>query len=673
MCVSIDEYPNTGRHCRRCPVTGHARAAASARRQENRVTMRAVSGNVRAQMGPAAAAAVSILAPSLLSNLMVSLEAVSPGVSTKLLRSTSGGLRRVPGMHNDVFSERREDSGAAAKLNRGKHDPMAVTRVQLASALCERDLVADGAVADPFEAAVELERIETRIDAIASGAIEAPAPGTTFEQLPERVQNFYRRHTLDEVGALTAVAQRMSDKLFEDVTEQARVAATPRPVTADVEQLALAQTRPLNVGDVLAAARSAGTDPSRSGIPIAEGVELVTDPAGRSAVLVEGLRLPVESDARVEDVVGRIPAVDFEHFARVPAGANSSGLNAAVQSMLVGGSPRAQSLRLAARRRVIERTFYGDTSMSYAAGPGGQVHLLAGKARAHTAEQLASRPHSSRHGTDSEAQTARIEGFELARHLRFARAARQEFVATRIPPQMLADRAAEAPLKRYAGPVPTEHRDAAARVGFRVRHRANTLDVDYPGARQKLAVDWNATEAVAAQPVGKALCPEHADVRAQAATLATAANRVMRSRRNPELAGADALIAESKLASAFEVYRVVRGRDHTPRVLTASHPVPAVYRGREAELIADVFPTGGAFSTSGYTMARSDGAVRGGSGRVRVRYFTSDAMPVSGGHLIDAATTFRVASAEVGPDGTVEICAVADQVAARAAASSAAV
>ena len=252
MCVSMADFQTSGRACRRCPTSGHARAAASARRQENRVTMRTVSANVRAQMGPAAASAVATLPPSLLSNLMVSLEAVEPGISPKLLRSASGALRRVPGMHNDVFSEHRENAGPAAqRLNRGKFDPMAVTRVQLASALCERDLVARGAVADPEEAAAELDRIDTRIDAIASGAINAPKAGTTFDELPERVQKFYRRHTLDEIGGLTAVSQRISDQLFEDVTEQAQVAAAPRPVSALVDQLAGAQLAPLTAAAAL--------------------------------------------------------------------------------------------------------------------------------------------------------------------------------------------------------------------------------------------------------------------------------------------------------------------------------------------------------------------------------------------------------------------------------------
>lgn len=667
MCVSIDEFSSSGRKCRRCPVTGHSRAAASARRQENRVTMRTVSANARAQMSPAAASAVSTLAPSLLSNLMVSLEAVSPGVSAKLLRSPSGGLRRVPGMHNDVFSEHREHTGpAAAQLNRGKHDPMAVTRIQLASALCERDLVADGAIADPLDAAVELERIETRIDAIASGVIKAPPAGVSFDQLPERAQNFYRRHTLDEVASLTAVSQRMSDKLFEEVTEQVQVAAGPRPVAPLVATLSRDMGRSPSVSDVLAAARGSGADPA-AGVEIAAGVRLVAGAGGATTVLVEGLRLPVEPDARIDDVVGRIPAVDFT---AIPAGSNSSGLNVAVQSVLLGDSARSRAMRTAAHRRIIERTFYGDTSMSYAAGPGGHVELLAGKARAHTASQLASRAHSSRHGADAEAHTARIEGFELSRHLRFAQAAREEFVQTRIPAEMRAERAPEAALKRYAGKVSSEDRAAAARSGFRIRHRANTIDADYPGARRNLSIDWDATEPTAATPAGRPLCPEHGEVRSNGAALATAANQVVRAGRNPELAPAEALVAEAKLASAFAVFRAVN-RDQTPRVLTASHPVPPAYRGREQQFVADVFPVGGAFSTSGYTVARGDGGVRGGQGRVRVRYCTGDGMPIAGGYVIDAGTTFRVVDVAVAADGTIDVKAVADQVAARAAGAAA--
>lgn len=664
MCVSYAEYLTSGRQCRRCEVTSHSRAAASARRQENRVTVKTVTNNVRARMGsPAAASAVAALPPSMLSNLMVSLEAVSPGVATELLRSPSGALRRVPGMHNDVFSERRDHTGGAARINRGKFDPMAITQVQLASALCERDLILDGAVADLDEADAELKRISTRIDAIASGAIAAPKPGTTFTQLPEPTQQFYRRHSIDEIGGLTAVAQRVSDKLFEDVTEQAQVAAAPRPVSALVDRLAKAQQRPLSVADVLA-----GTDPV-AGVEIADGVRLIS-PAGSTAaaVLVDGLRLPVDPDARIDDVIGRIPAVDFDHFARVPAGTNASGLNVVVQSMLVGESPRARAMRTAARRRIIERTFYGDTAMSYAAGPNGQVHLLAGKARAHTAGRLASRAHSSRHGADAEATAARIEGFELARHLRFAKAAREEFVATRIPAEFRAERAAEAPLKRYAGKVSAEDRAAVARAGFRIRHRDNTIDADYPGARAKLAIDWTATTPDAAAPAGKALCPEHAEVRVRATELVSAANRIARGGRNPELAGADALLAEAKLSAAFNVHNAVRGRDHTERVLSASHPVPAAFRGREKAFTAATFPVGGTFTTSGYTLARGDGAVRGGAGRVVVRYCTSDGMAVAGGYVIDDNATFRVLDTQTLPDGTIEVRAVADQVVAKAAA-----
>lgn len=667
MCVSLSEYSGSTRQCRRCPVTDQSRAAASARRQENRVTMRTVSSNVRSQLGPASATAVSALAPSMLSNLMVSLEAVVPGISTELLRSSSGALRRVPGMHNDVFSEVRETSNPAAqRINGGKFDPLAVTKVQLASALCERDLITDGAIIDPIEASAELDRVETRIDAIASGAIKAPPPGTTFDQLPDRVQQFYRRHTLDEVGALTAVAQRMSDKLFEDVTEQANVAATPRSMTPLVDQLASAQTRPLTVADLINGAHNAGADPA-AGVEIATGIKLCTGATGTS-VVVDGLRLPVDADSRIDDVVARIPAVDFDQFTRVPAGGNSSGLNAVVQSVMVGKSPRAQSMRLAARRRIIERTFYGDTAMSYAVNSRGDASLLSGKARAHTAAALASRAHSSRHGADAQAQTSRTEGFDLARHLRFTRAARHEFVTTRIPDALLAPRLPEATLKRYAGAVSAEDRDAAARSGFRVRHRANTLDADYPGARQSLKVDWDAVSPVPVDPPGKALCPEHADVRGDGAAMVAAANQIARSGRNPELAGAPALLADAKLASAFEVFKVARPRDHTPRVLTATHPVPAQYRGREADFISDVFPAGGAFTTSGYTLARQDGASRGGAGRVRVRYYTGDGMPIAGGHIIETGTTFRVLSAQISSDGTVDVKAVADQVAASATA-----
>lgn len=631
------------------------------------MTIRTVSSNVRTHLGAASASAVADMAPSLLSNLLVSLEAVSPGISAELLRSPSGALRRVPGMHNDVFSEVRENSNPASEaINGGKLNPMAVTRVQLASALCERDLIADGAVVDPLAAAYELDRIDTRVDAIASGAMAPLAPGTTFDQLPERVQRFYRRHTLDEVSALTAVSQRMSDKLFEDVTEQAQVAATPRALSPLVTQLRDAQDRPMTISDLIKGARNSGSDPE-VGFEIADGVKLLTGTSGASSLLVDGLRLPVDGDARVEDVVARIPAVDFDQFTKVPAGGNSSGLNAVVQSMMVGKSPRAQSMRLAARRRIVERTFYGDTGMSYTAGADGRVSLLAGKARAHTAAKLASRPHSSRHSADTLAQTARIEGFDLARHLRFARAARKDFVENKIPAALLAPRAPEAALKRYSGPVPAKDREAASRAGFRVRHRGNTIDADYPGARSALQVDWDSTSPAPADPPGASLCPEHAEVRTDGVSLVTAANQIARHGRNPELANASALLAEAKLASAFEVFNVASRRDHTPRVLTATHPVPMAYRGREKQFVADVFPSGGAFTTSGYTLARSDGAARGGAGRVRVRYFTGDGMPIAGGHVIDAGTTFRVVSSEVADDNTIEVRAVADQVAARAA------
>ncbi|UBV13086.1 hypothetical protein H8Z57_19685 [Mycolicibacterium fortuitum] len=665
MCVSLSEFAGSARQCRRCVMTDAKRADASARRQENRVTVRTVTHNVRSQMSNASAAAVASLAPSSLSNLLVSLEAVSPGISSELLRSPSGALRRVPGMHNDVFSEVRENSNdASAKINGGKSDPMVVTKIQLASALCERDLVADGAIVDPLDAAAELELIETRIDAIASGAMSAPAPGTTFDQLPERTQKFYARHTLDEIGALTTVSQRMSDKLFEDVTEQAQVAASPRPASDLVKQLSGEQDRPLTVADLIDGARRHRVD-STAGIQMASGATLVAGAGGGTAVLVDGVRLPVEPDARVADVLARIPDVDFEHFTRVPAGANASGLNTAVQSMLVGKSPRAQSMRLAARRRILERTFYGDTPMGYTADASGSAQLLAGKARAHTAAALASRPHSSRHGVGTEAQTTRIEGFDLSRHLRFARAARKEFLQTKVPPELLTQRAAQATLKRYAGSVSKDNRDAAARAGFQIRHRSNTLDADYPGAREKLVVDWNAVTPVHTNPPGKALCPEHADVRADGVAMVAAANQIARHGRNPELAGAQALLAEAKLASAFEVHRAVAGRDHQPRVLTSTQVVPSVYRGREAEFIAEVFPTGGAFTTKGYTLTRRDGNVRGGAGRVRVRYLTGDAMPVTNADIIDTKTTFRVISAEVTADGTVEVRAVDDQLAAQ--------
>ncbi|WP_234806669.1 hypothetical protein [Mycolicibacillus koreensis] len=634
-------------------------ADASARRQENRVTMRTASSNVRRLFGgDASAVAVKNLSPSMLSNLLVSLEAVTPGVSGEILRSPSGSLRRVPGMHNDVFSEVRERSNEAAlRLNGGKFDPKAVSRVELASALCERDMVENGAIRDPLAAADELERISARIDAIASGAMVAPPAGTAFADLPERTRKFYARHSMDETAALTTVSQRISDKLFEDVTERAQVAAAPRAVSPLVERLSAESVRPVDVSAVLTQAGLQGSDPT-AGVEIADGVTLVSG-SGGPAVLVDGLRMPVSADARIADVVGRIPAVDFDSLTEVPADRSASGVNAAVQSMMVGKSPRAQSMRLAARRRVIERTFYGDTVMGQSASSAGVVHQLPGKARAHTASALASRPHSSRHGADAEATTARIEGFDLSRHMRYATAARKEFLDAKVPDEIRVARAQEATLKRYAGDVPAEDRDAAARAGFRVRHRANTVASDYPGAQ--VMVDWTSTESVSPEPPGKALSPEHADVRSGGVRMVMAANQIAQRGRNPELCDAEVLVASAKMASAFDVYRMVN-RDVTPRVVTATQTVPASYRGREADFIRDVFPTGGAFTTRGYVLGRRDGVSGSGKGRVRVRYFTGDAMPITGGDVIDTGTTFRVESATVADDGTVEVNAVADQV-----------
>jgi hypothetical protein len=660
VCVSVNEFGSTNRAHRRCSVSAHTRAAAAASRQENRATMRFVRANAGAMFGPASASAVGTLAPSMLSNLVVSLEAVSPGIGADLLRSPSGALRRVPGMHNNVFTEVREDSNpASAKINGGKDDPRAVTQIQLASALCERGLIERGAIVDPLEAAAELDRIETRIDAIASGAIVAPPPGTAFEELPPTAQQFYRRHTIDDVTALTAVSQRLSDRLFEDVTVQAQVAASPRRADPIIAAIGGDQAHVLTAGALLSKAGNGAP------MQIAEGVLLARGDNGALSVLVDGLRLPVDNDTRVSDLLARIPAVDFDQFTRVPAGGNASGLNTVVQSMMVGKSPRAQSMRLAAKRRIIERTFYGDTAMSYTVGADGRAQLLAGKAAAHTAERLSSRPHSSRHRADTEAQTARIEGFDVARNLRYARAARQQFLAS-IPSALIAPRAEEVSLKRYAGPISTDDRAAVARSGFQVRHPSHTLDTDYPAVRAALStVKWETASPVSATPGGKALSPEHMDVRAEGARMVTAANQVARHGRNPELVSAQALIADAKLGEAFAIFKMARSRDHSVRVLTAAHPVPATYRGREAAFAGEVFPAGATFSTKGYTMARSDGAVRGGAGRVRVRYLTSDGMPVSGGDVIESGATFRVVSSEVASDGTVEVRAVAEQVAAR--------
>lgn len=667
MCVSCAQFADsTGRKSRRCPLSPRQRGEASARRQENRVTIRTVSANVHTLFGGSASAhAVRELPPSMLSNLMISLEAVSPGVSTELLRSESGSLRRMPGMHNDVFTEVRERSNAASqKINGSKYDPRAVTRVELASALCERDLVESGAISDPIGAREELDKINTRIDALASGVMDAPKPGTKFDELPEATRRFYRRHSLDEVSALTTVAQRVSNSLFEDVTQRAHVAAKPRAVSAFFAGLdAASGDGPVTAADALRALVQRGGDPA-AGVEIAEGVKLVRSGAG-TAVLVDGLRLPLDSDARLTDVIGRIPDVDFDEMSQVSSGGSSSGANVAVQSVMVGKSPRAQAMRIAARRRVIERTFYGDTPMGQAATAEGRVYQLAGKARAHTASALASRPHSSRHGADAAATTARIEGFDLSRHLRFAKAARKEFVDTGIPAAMLAPPAPEAKLKRYAGAVSEEDRRAAAHSGFRVRHRANTVDKDYPGVA--VDVDWSATVPLEATPGGKALSPEHADVRTNGVRLVTVGNQIAQRGRNPELCDAEAILAEAKLSAAFDIYRVAKGRDRTPRVVTATQIVPSAYRGREADFIRDVFPSNGAFTTQGYVLGRSDGAVRGGAGRVRVRYFTGDAMPVTGGDIIDSGTTFRVSSARIADDGTVEVNAVADQVYATAA------
>ncbi len=662
MCVSYVDFETGSRVHRRCEMNDHKIAAATASRRENRATIRCVSANVRGMLGSSSAVAVAALPPSLLSNLVVSLEAVSPGIASEMLRSPSGAMRRVPGMHNNVFTEVRERTNdASGKINRGKFDPMAVSKVQLASALCERGLIENGAIVDPLEAAAELDRIETRIDAIASGAIVPPLPGTKFEELPEQVQKFYQRHSIDEITALTAVAQRMSDKLFEDVTEQAQVAAAPRRLDPIVGALGGDQSHVLTVEELLH--RTGSSD--GAGVQIAAGVILTQGDNGGLAVLVDGLRLPVDGDARVSDVIARIPEVDFEHFTNVPAGGNSSGMNAVVQSMMVGKSPRAQSLRMAAKRRIIERTFYGDTPIGYTVDAQGRQQLLAGKARAHTADRLASRPHSSRHSADEQAQTTRIEGFDLARNLRFARAGRKQFIDT-LPEALRATRAPQVPLKRYAGNVATEDREAAARSGFQVRHPSNTLQADYPAARTALrGIDWDTGTPIPANPPGRGLAPEHMDVRAEGARMVAAANQVARFGRNPELVSAEALVAEAKLGQAFEVWKAVRVRSHTARVLTAAHPVPAAYRGREEQFVRDVFPNGGAFTTKGYTMARSDGAVRGGAGRVRVRYLTSDGMPVTGGDVIESGTTFRVLDTHVAADGTIEVRAVAEQVAAK--------
>lgn len=661
MCVTIDQYASTNRRVlRRCDVSEHAREEATANRQRNRVTQRVVTGNAAALLSEDAAAAIRALPPSRLNNLMVSLDAVQPGISTQLLSDPrSGNIRELPGLHNNVFTDTRDRSNEAAQAINGFHrDPRAVEQVQMAAALAERALVENLDDLDEETREADLRRIDTRLASISSGTMRAPAPRTKFDELSPEAKKFYTEHDLDDMVAISDVQQRMSDRIFADLTEQAVAAAAPRGFSDEFDQ-ALRNVdrnvteRTVQVQDLIQAGEK---------LEISPDVLLMRDAEGNGYVHVEGMTFRVGQDDRVADVLRRLPDIDTEKWGMVaPSSSMTPGMNTVVQSMLVGDGPRAKTLRTAARRHLLQRAFYGDVKSSYTLDSDGNQVLMPGKARRYTASRIASLTHG-RH-LDAGENVARVEGFDIQRNLRFATAARSA-VIDNLPEELRADRAQEAKLKPYRGKVLASDRDDVQRYGFRIGHPENTLSRDYPAAAN-MEVDWSATSAVPDVPAGRPLSKEHAQVREFGSEMVAEANQIDRSGRNPELVDTSALLSSAKLATAFDAFLRVGKEERKPQVLTANHTIPSSFIGREAEFFSSAFPKGGAVVTKGYTLARSDDAVSTPTkGRYRVRYFTSDGMPVKGGSIIGGGTQFRVLDV-VESDGVTEVRMVADQVAAK--------
>ncbi|VEH90342.1 Uncharacterised protein (plasmid) [Tsukamurella tyrosinosolvens] len=358
MCVSCAKFPTSNRKTQRCPRTAQSRADDS-RRLRTRRARECVAVNAPRVFDEASASAVAAVSPDMLSSLLISLEAVSPEISQELLRTPKGGTRTPPDSFTDLLAT--GPNGQSPDL----------AKIEMASALCERSLIETGAYADPLRAAAELDRLDTRIDAVASGAASPPPPGTKFDELPEAVQNFYRRHTVDEVLSMTTVSQRVADRLFDEASGRAAESARPR-----VPSAALEAEPALTVGDLMDRAR-AGERPA----VLADGVEVSADARGRLTIAVDGLRLPVEANEPASAVLARIPAVEFG--SKKTKRKNPSSIDDAVEALITGNSPRAQSMQIAARRRTIERAFYL---------PNPDDQSTAGRARAIVADRLLSAP-----------------------------------------------------------------------------------------------------------------------------------------------------------------------------------------------------------------------------------------------------------------------------------------
>lgn len=624
MCRSM---PEGGR---RCPCTAYTKSLANQNRAKARATRRLVATRAREFGGERFAAEVAMLPPSRLLPLTMAAEAMHRGAGDMLTEGLSGNL---PGVHNMVTEDRRDRTSNFGKANNSaKIDQHAIADVQRAMLEFDKALLSKNVL--PEAQASRLERsVTVREEAVALGLLDGRTVNADRVQsmTPEQ-QNFYLSLRPEDAYGLVDVQQRVSQSFWERHLNEAQFTTEERKPLDDTV-LRGQHGVPKTLGELLSA------HPGQA-FKLCEDLILRKNESGDIFIddRANGTTVKAPADMKALDAISRMPRITD---IKLPNGDSSLSQRLVEQKFLDPTSKQGASHVKTLKSAATQAMFHSRIPVNRGED---------GKALRQNHRNLAKA--GLARATDR-TDMARIEGFELAGHLKAAAIIKDaQFLKTveDMKTPVTSDKktrngtSRSIPSTQYSGPLRGKT-SVVKRGGFKPRSEKGLS----PESAMVHTLD---PKAFAAGPPKDMFKASDQGLGSGVAALAYDANRLERHGSHPETVGERSHLAAARLG---EVFRINRGQSsHTPTVVNSRESIPAGWDPADGDYLDKVFTVGSRLDTSGYAVgavnkSAADLATKGEKRprQFKVQYLSTDHITQKDGTaVIGKDTGFRVHSVD---------------------------